>query len=67
MGVIRVKLLLGVVERRGSTDRISLASNGLRIASSVSRASSVDLGLEAGVRVLALFKATAVRVAPAPQ
>lgn len=63
----QIRMSVEAVERRGSTDRISLASNGLRVASSVSRASSVDLGLEAGVRVLALFKATAVRVAPAPQ
>jgi len=55
------------IERRGSTDRVSLASNGLRLAASVSRASSRELGLEEGTEVMALFKATAVKVAPARQ
>lgn len=53
------------IERRGSTDRVSLCSNGLRLAASVSRAAVSELGLAEGVEVLALFKATAVRVAPA--
>lgn len=63
----RNQLLMRVaaVEHRGSTDRVSLVTDGLRLAASVSRASSRDLGLGHGVDVLALFKATAVRVAPA--
>ncbi|MRR11445.1 ABC transporter ATP-binding protein, partial [bacterium] len=58
-------MLVEGIERRGSTDRVSLVSNGLRLAASVSRASVIELGLAEGVEVLALFKATAVRVAPA--
>lgn len=53
------------VEHRGGTDRVSLTADGLRLAASVSRISSRELGLEPGVWVVALFKATAVRVAPA--
>ncbi len=53
------------VEHRGSTDRVSLVVDGLRLAASVSRASSRELGLVHGADVRALFKATAVRVAPA--
>lgn len=60
-----LRMLVEGIERRGSTDRISLASNGLRLAASVSRASVRELGLREGVEVTALFKATAVRVAPA--
>jgi len=61
----QIRMRVDAVERRGSTDRVSLSSNGLRLASSVSRASVQDLGLTAGTEVLALFKATAVRVARA--
>lgn len=61
----RIRMRVSGIERRGSTDRISLTSNGLRLASSVSRASVRDLELREGSEVLALFKATAVRVAPA--
>ncbi|MBN2846844.1 MAG: ABC transporter ATP-binding protein [Coriobacteriia bacterium] len=50
------------IERRGSTDRVSLTSNGLRLAAAVSRAAVRDLGLETGSTVAALFKATSVRV-----
>jgi molybdopterin-binding protein len=53
------------VERRGGTDRISLSSNGFRIAASVSRASARELGLQPGSEVVALFKATSVTVASA--
>lgn len=55
------------VERRGSSDRASLVCNGLRIAATVSRAAARELGLEPGTEVLALFKATAVRVTPASE
>jgi molybdopterin-binding protein len=61
----QVRMRVDAVERRGSTDRVSLSSNGLRLASSVSRASVRDLGLSEGSEVLVLFKATAVRVARA--
>ena len=60
-----LRMRVGTIERRGSTDRVSLSANGLRLAASVSRASVRELGLAEGVEVLALFKATAVRVAPA--
>ena len=50
------------VQSRGTTNHIVLAAGGgVRLAASVSRASSADLGLEPGRRVLAVFKATAVR------
>lgn len=60
----RNQLLMKVesIEHMGSTDRVSLSSNGLRIASSVSRASSRELGLAAGADIRAFFKATSVRV-----
>lgn len=60
----RNRLLMRVesVERMGSTDRVSLSSDGLKIAASVSRAAARELDLESGSQVLALFKATSVRV-----
>jgi molybdopterin-binding protein len=61
----QIRMRVDAIERRGNTDRISLSSNGLRLASSVSRASVRDLGLAEGSEVLSLFKATAVRVASA--
>ena len=53
------------IEQRGSTERVSMAADGLQLAASVSRLSARELDLEPGVKVLATFKATAVRVAPA--
>lgn len=50
------------VEQRGSTERVSLVANGLRLAASVSRLSARELGLQPGALVVAMFKATAVRV-----
>jgi len=61
----QLRMRVEQVEPRGSTHRVSLASDGLRIAASVSRASARELGLEPGTEVIALFKATAVRIAPA--
>jgi molybdopterin-binding protein len=58
----RLRMRVESIERMGSTDRVSLSSNGLRIAASVSRAASRELDLHAGSEVLALFKATSVRV-----
>jgi molybdopterin-binding protein len=49
------------VEPRGTTLRVTMNANGVRLASSVSRASASELGLAEGTRVLAVFKATAVR------
>jgi molybdopterin-binding protein len=48
--------------RRGSTLRVVLDVGGALIASSVSRSAAAELGLEPGRRVIAVFKATAVRV-----
>lgn len=47
---------------RGATRHVVIDLGGPRIASSVSRAAVTDLGLEHGAKVLALFKATAVRI-----
>lgn len=61
----RARMRVEAVEHRGSTDRVSLSADGLKLAAAVSRASSRELALTPGAEVLALFKATAVRVAPA--
>lgn len=61
----RLRMRVEGVERRGTTDRVSLAANGLRLAAAVSRASVRELGLTPGAEVVALFKATAVTVAAA--
>lgn len=53
------------VEPRGSTARVSLKAGGVRLAASVSRASVRELGLAHGAEVVAMFKATAVRVVAA--
>lgn len=47
---------------RGATYRAVLESGGARFASTVSRAAVAELRLAVGVGVLAVFKATAVRV-----
>ena len=51
-------------ESRGSTVRVVLEAGALRLASLVSRASARDLAIAPGAEVLAVFKATAVRVRP---
>lgn len=61
----QITMTVEAVEHRGSTDRVSLAAGGLRLAASISRISTRELGIEPGAHVVALFKATAVRVAPA--
>lgn len=48
-------------DRRGATDHVVLDAGGVGLAASVSRASSAELHLAPGTRVLAVFKATAVR------
>lgn len=48
-------------ERRGATDHVVLDADGVALAASVSRVSSAELSLAPGTRVLAVFKATAVR------
>lgn len=62
-----VAMRVEAIEHRGSSDRVSLAADGLRLAASVSRAAARELALEPGAQVLALFKATAVRVAAAAE
>jgi len=49
------------VQARGTSNHIVLETDGMRLAASVSRSSTADLGLEPGRRALAVFKATAVR------
>ena len=46
---------------RGSVNHAVLDVEGMRLAASVSRAATSDLSIEPGRRVLAVFKATAVR------
>lgn len=46
---------------RGATSHVVLDASGIRLAASVSRASSAELGIVPGTSVLAVFKATAVR------
>ncbi|MDY0339798.1 MAG: ABC transporter ATP-binding protein [Coriobacteriia bacterium] len=58
----RLRMQVASIERMGSTDRVSLSSNGMRVAASVSRAAARELDLRPGSEVMALFKATSVRV-----
>ncbi|MBN2404984.1 MAG: ABC transporter ATP-binding protein [Coriobacteriia bacterium] len=53
------------IEPRGATARIRVCSGALPFAASVSRASAKELQLEVGGEVIAMFKATAVRVGAA--
>jgi molybdate/tungstate transport system ATP-binding protein len=62
-----LRMRVEAIERRGSSDRVSLTADGLRLAASVSRAAARELTLEPGSEVLALFKATAVRVTAAAE
>jgi molybdopterin-binding protein len=57
-----LRMRVEAIERRGSTDRVSLVLHGLSLAASVSRAAVRDLDLSPGSEVVALFKATTVRV-----
>jgi len=52
------------VSPQGATNHVVLDAGGLRLASSVSRAATKELGLQPGVDVLAVFKASAVRWGP---
>jgi len=49
------------VSPRGASNHVVLEAGDLRLAASVSRASTAELALAPGTRVRALFKATAVR------
>ncbi len=53
------------IEPRGGTFSVELDAGGMPLAASVSRASVRELALAPGTRVLAVFKATAVRWAEA--
>jgi len=53
------------LEPRGATLRATLEAHEARFVSSVSRAAAAELDLRVGMRVLAVFKATAVRWRPA--
>lgn len=48
--------------QRGSTWHVGLEVDGQRVAASVSRASVAEMGLQPGSAVIAVFKATAVRI-----
>lgn len=58
----RVPMRVSGIEPRGAFVRVRLEAGRLKLASSVSRASAEALSLGEGVEVLAVFKATAVRV-----
>ena len=58
----RFEMRVDAIEHRGSTERASLSAGGLRIAATVSRSAARDLDLQQGSAVVALFKATSVRV-----
>jgi molybdopterin-binding protein len=64
LGSARNRLDAVVAELRpgGGTVHVVLDHRGTRIAAAVSRASASELSLESGTRVVAVFKATAVRV-----
>ncbi len=57
----RIQAEVVSVAPRGATNHVVLDASGLRLASSVSRAATLELDLAAGARVLAVFKASAVR------
>jgi len=58
----RLECLVDEVEPRGVTARVRVTCGSLRIAAAVSRASAIELGLVPGLPVVAVFKATAVRM-----
>jgi molybdopterin-binding protein len=58
----RMNAVIAELRPGGGTVHVILDHRGTRIAASVSRASSAELSLAVGERVVAVFKATAVRV-----
>jgi molybdopterin-binding protein len=58
----RLDAVIADVRPGGGTVHVVLDHHGMRIAAAVSRASAAELGLEFGRPVVAVFKATAVRV-----
>jgi molybdopterin-binding protein len=59
----RLRCAVVALEHTGATYRAVLGYGGVRLAARVSKAAVRELGLAPGVEVLAVFKATAVRVA----
>lgn len=59
----RLRCVVVDLEHTGATFRVVLAQGGVRLAARVSKAAVRELGLAPGAEVLAVFKATAVRVA----
>ncbi len=59
----RLRCVVADLEHTGATFRAVLERGGVRLAAKVSKAAVRELGLAPGVEVLAVFKATAVRVA----
>ena len=57
----RLVATVASVSPRGATNHVVLDAGGLQLASSVSRAATTELSVEPGARVLAVFKASAVR------
>ena len=58
----RFEMQIDAIEHRGSTERVSLSTGGLKIAASVSRSAARELDLEVGSGVIAMFKATSVMI-----
>jgi len=63
----RIEATIVSVSPRGATNHVVLDAGGLRLAASVSRAATADLDIAQGARVLAVFKASAVRWRPVGQ
>ncbi|MDI6711945.1 MAG: ABC transporter ATP-binding protein [Anaerosomatales bacterium] len=61
----RLRCAVVDLEHTGATFRVVLERGGVRLAARVSKAAVRELGLAPGAEVLAVFKATAVRVAEA--
>jgi molybdopterin-binding protein len=57
----RIPATVVSISPRGATNHAVLDAGGVHLASSVSRAATAELGLATGARVLAVFKASAVR------
>lgn len=57
----RLDAVVTDMEPRGATLYATLDAGGLRLAATVSRAAAAELGVTVGARLLAVFKASAVR------
>lgn len=63
----RLRCVVADLEHTGATFRAVLERGGVRLAARVSKAAVRELGLAPGAEVLAVFKATAVRLAEDPR